>query len=90
MTERQQGLRNAQQCQVQNQEHRDEAHRERLRGEERRPGARLARRVHREQQQDAWAAGHRQPEERLVQQGASESGLRAAALIRAARWWAMV
>ena len=35
-------------------------------------------------------AGQRQPAERLVQQGASESGLQAAALIRAARSWAMV
>jgi hypothetical protein len=42
------------------------------------------------QQPDAWAAGQRQPAERLVQQGASESGLQAAAQIRAARSWAMV
>jgi hypothetical protein len=86
---------------VQNQEHRDEERRERLRGEERldhrgeerqerRRGERLEFRVRRVQQPDAWAAGKRQPAERLVQQGASESGLQAAALIRAARSWAMV
>ena len=84
MTERQQELRNAQQCQVQNQEHRDEERRERLRGE------RLEFRVRRVQQPDAWAAGQRQPAERLVQQGASESGLQAAAPIRAVRSRAMV
>ncbi len=92
MTERQQELRNAQQYRVQNQEHRDE---ERLdhRGEERqerRRGERLEFRVRLVQQPGAWAAGQRQPAERLVQQGASESGLQAAAPIRAARSWAMV
>ena len=101
MTERQQELRNAQQCQVQNQEHLDEERRERLRGEEpldhrdeerleRRRGERLEFRVRRVQQPDAWAAGQRQPAERLVQQGASESGLQAAAPIRAVRSRAMV
>jgi hypothetical protein len=96
VTERQQELRNAQQCRVQNQEHRDEERRERLRGEERldhrdeerqerRRGERLEFRVHRVQQPDAWAAGQRQPAERPVQQGAWESGLQAAAPIRAAR-----
>ena len=99
--ERQQELRNAQQCRVQNQGHRDEERRERLRGEERsdhrgeerqerRWGERLEFRVHREQQPDAWAAGHRQLAEPLVQQGASESELQAAAPIQGARSWAMV
>jgi hypothetical protein len=101
VTERQRELRNAQQCRVQNREHRDEERRERLRGEERldhrgeerqerRRDERLKFRVHRVQQPDAWAAGQRQPAERLVQQGAWESGLQAAALIRAARSWATV
>jgi hypothetical protein len=96
--EHQQELQNAQQCRVQNQEHRDE---EGLRGEEpldhraekrqeHRRGERLECRVHREQQPDAWAAGHRQLAERLVQQGASESELQAAAPIQGARSWAMV
>jgi hypothetical protein len=84
VTERQQELQSAQQCRVQNQEHWDEERRERLRGE------RLEFRVHRVQQPDAWAAGQRQPAERLVQQDAWESGLQAGALIRAARSRAMV
>jgi len=94
--ERQQELRNAQQCRVQNRGHRDEERREGLQGaerldhrgegrQERRRGERLKCRVHREQQPDAWAAGHRQLAEPLVQQGASELGLQASALIRAAR-----
>jgi hypothetical protein len=69
VTERQQELRNAQQCRVQNQEHRDEERRERLRGEERldhRAEGRLKCRVHRERQPDAWAAGQLQLAERLV------------------------
>jgi hypothetical protein len=96
VTERQQELRNAQQYRVQNQDHRDEERRERLRGEEpldhraeerqeRRRGERLEFRVRRVQQPDAWAAGQRPPAERPVQQGASESGLQAAAPIRAVR-----
>jgi hypothetical protein len=80
VTERQQELQSAQQCRVQNQEH----------WQEHRRGERLEFRVHRVQQPDAWAAGQRQPAERLVQQDAWESGLQAAALIRAARSRAMV
>ena len=86
---------------MQNQERRDEKRREGLQGaelldhrgeerQERRQGERLEFRVHRVQQPDAWAAGQRQPAERLVQQGASESGLQAAAPIQGARSWAMV
>jgi hypothetical protein len=41
-------------------------------------------------QPDAWEAGQRLPAERPARQGASESGLQAAAPIRAARLRAMV
>ena len=58
--------------------------------QERRRGERPKCRVHPEQQPDAWAAGCRQLAERLVQQGASESELQAAAPIQGARSWAMV
>jgi hypothetical protein len=85
---------------VRNRERRDEKRRERLRGEERsdhrgeerqerRWGERLECRVHRERQPDAWAAGQRLAAEHLARQGASESGLQAAALIQAVRSRAM-
>ena len=75
------GLRNARRCPARNRERR---------GEERLGGERLDFRVRQVPQPDAWVAGQRRLVERLARQGASESELQAAALIRAVRSRAMV
>ncbi len=76
MPERPKGLQNGQQCRARNWDHQ---------GEERLGGERLGFRVRQVLCRDAWVAGQRLEAEHLARQGASESGLQAAALIRAVR-----
>jgi len=72
--ERPKGLQNARQCRARNRDRQ---------GEERLGGERLGFRVRQVLCRDAWAAGKRLAAERLARQDASDSGLQAAALIRA-------